>query len=74
MVCVCVRLTFWWLVPLLRLGYNVPLEQSDLSPLPGAEHVKAIEPSTELQEVLQCPDQRMPQHYQLWLSLALHAR
>ena len=52
----CVRLTFWWLVPLLRLGYNVPLEQSDLSPLPGAEHVKATEPSTGLHEVSQCPE------------------
>ena len=52
----CGRLTFWWLVPLLKLGYNVPLEQSDLSPLPGAEHVKAIEPSTGLHEVSQCPE------------------
>ena len=52
----CIRLSFWWLVPLLRLGYNVPLEQSDLSPLPGAEHVKATEPSTGVHEVSQCPE------------------
>ena len=36
------RLTFYWLVPLLKLGYNVPLETSDVSPLAGSEQVKQI--------------------------------
>ena len=36
------RLTFWWLVPLLKLGYNVPLELTDLTPLPPEEQVKTI--------------------------------
>ena len=36
------RLSFWWLVPLLKLGYSVPLEQSDLLPLPQEEQVRWI--------------------------------
>ena len=36
------RLTFYWLLPLLKLGYHVPLEQADLSPLPRNEQVKKI--------------------------------
>jgi len=36
------KLTFYWLLPLLRLGYQVPLEQTDLTPLPFEEQVKQI--------------------------------
>ena len=30
------------MLPLLRLGYHVPLEQTDLTPLPHEEQVKEI--------------------------------
>ena len=36
------RLAFHWLLPLLRLGYHVPLEETDLAPLPHEEQVKQI--------------------------------
>ena len=36
------RISFYWLLPLLRLGYHVPLEQVDLTPLPIEEQVKQI--------------------------------
>lgn len=31
------RVTFFWLVPLLRLGYNTPLELENLGQLPARE-------------------------------------
>ena len=33
------RLTFFWLMPILKLGYHMPLEMSDLTPLPSNEKV-----------------------------------
>ncbi len=35
------RLTFFWLWTTLKLGYEVPLEPSDLQPLPAEEQVYA---------------------------------
>ena len=33
------RLSFYWMWGILRLGYNLPLESADLSPLPDEEKV-----------------------------------
>ena len=36
------RLTFFWLMPILKLGYHMPLEMSDLTPLPSNEQVMGL--------------------------------
>ena len=37
--CFFSRLTFFWLMPILKRGYHMPLEMSDLTPLPSNEKV-----------------------------------
>ena len=60
------RLTFYWLVPLLKLGYNVPLETSDVSPLAGSEQVKQI--FLKLKEKLRFRSTKIPtlENWSFW--------
>jgi hypothetical protein len=62
------RLTFWWVQPLMVLGYKVKVELDDLLPLPQSLRMDSVGPAfySTLQSCRQvrkrkaCPDPRRP--------------